>query len=301
MSAGYAELLLAADPENIELRSELVEMLIERGEFSRALKHLADWQGGDEQARRFYNLVLDGRMATVRHDEQAILAARQRLAEFDLTGLSPDQQTQLADLALALGLPARAADLHLAMAQVEGPDQQAHQLAAARWYLAAEQPADAAVIYQQLAEQARTVEGRRQFALLAYNGFLAADQAAVASEYAVQLLDSGSLETLGDDWWLRSVQTAQGAMRFDLATRLAEHWPGPSPTVWPPCKRDSIWRWRQATRPRPGRSAKTCWNSRRPVPSCCADGPVGAVAWQTRSGAGLLGRLSGYGGGCRSA
>ena len=224
VSAGYAELLLAADPENIELRSELVEMLIERGEFSRALKHLADWQGGDEQARRFYNLVLDGRMATVRHDEQAILAARQRLAEFDLTGLSPDQQTQLADLALALGLPARAADLHLAMAQVEGPDQQAHQLAAARWYLAAEQPADAAVIYQQLAEQARTVEGRRQFALLAYNGFLAADQASVASEYAVQLLDSGSLETLGDDWWLRSVQTAQGAMRFDLATRLAEHW-----------------------------------------------------------------------------
>ncbi|WVM92361.1 hypothetical protein ULG90_22725 [Halopseudomonas pachastrellae] len=49
VSAGYAELLLAADPENIELRSELVEMLIERGEFSRALKHLADWQGGDNR------------------------------------------------------------------------------------------------------------------------------------------------------------------------------------------------------------------------------------------------------------
>ena len=33
VSVGYAELLLAADPGNIELRSELVEMLIERGEF----------------------------------------------------------------------------------------------------------------------------------------------------------------------------------------------------------------------------------------------------------------------------
>ena len=48
--------------------------------------------------------------------------------------------------------------------------------------------------YQQLADQARTVEGRRQFALLAYNGLLAADQAQAASVYAVQLLDSGSFQ-----------------------------------------------------------------------------------------------------------
>ena len=229
VSVGYAELLLTAEPENIELRAELVEMLIERGEFSRALRHLSDWQGGDEQLRRFYNLVLDGRMATVRRDEQAIAQARQRLAAFDLTGLTPAQQTELAELALALGMPGRAADLHLALAQAEGPDRQTHQLAAARWYLAAERPAEASAIYQQLAETARTVEGRRQFAKLAYDGLLAADQAEAASLYAVQLLDSGSLSSLGDDWWLPSVQVAQGARRYDLATRLAEHWRAQEP------------------------------------------------------------------------
>ncbi|WVM92362.1 hypothetical protein ULG90_22730 [Halopseudomonas pachastrellae] len=163
-------------------------------------------------------------MATVRHDEQAILAARQRLAEFDLTGLSPDQQTQLADLALALGLPARAADLHLAMAQVEGPDQQAHQLAAARWYwLRSSRPMPLLYISNWPSRRV-PLRGAGSLHCWLTTVFLAADQAAVASEYAVQLLDSGSLETLGDDWWLRSVQTAQGAMRFDLATRLAEHW-----------------------------------------------------------------------------
>ena len=56
VSANYAELLLAARPDDGELRVQLIEALTHLGDFERARRHLREWPNPDPQQLQFYSL-----------------------------------------------------------------------------------------------------------------------------------------------------------------------------------------------------------------------------------------------------
>lgn len=224
ISVNYAELLLAADPDNNELRAELVEMLISLGRFYDALTHLKSWQGGDPLIKRYYNLLLDGNVAIIRKDQADIDQARQSLQEMDYAPLSIEQQRALASLALELGDPLMAARLFDTLAQLLPEERKAMLMRAARWSLAGNAPEEAALVYQSLVGQVETPEEKLFFIRKSYDAWLAAGQAGQATAYVLKALGDHPDVYPSDSWLNQAVGYAVGAMRFDLAQQLVDYW-----------------------------------------------------------------------------
>lgn len=83
MSASYAEVLLAAHPENNELRTQLLDLLIQLGDYPRAEKHLAEWPQADPALKSYYRLQLDALALTNSTDGPALQALAERFKAFD--------------------------------------------------------------------------------------------------------------------------------------------------------------------------------------------------------------------------
>tara|TARA_R110000751_G_scaffold68768_1_gene139881 strand:+ start:302 stop:3853 length:3552 start_codon:yes stop_codon:yes gene_type:complete len=224
ISVNYAELLLAADPANYELRAELVEMLIKLGRFYDALTHLKAWQGGDPLVKNYYNLLLDGKVAIIREDPADVALARERLQALDYEPLSIDQQRSLAMLALELGDPLMAARLFDILAQRLPEERKPMLMRAARWSLAGNAPEEAALVYQSLVEEVQTPKEKLFFIRKSHDAWLAAGEAGMAATYLLKALREYPEVYPSDSWLNQAVGYAVGAMRYDLAQQLVDYW-----------------------------------------------------------------------------
>ncbi|WP_341707431.1 tetratricopeptide repeat protein [Halopseudomonas sp.] len=224
VSASYAELLLAAEPDNVALRAELVEMLIQLGEFDRAGALLDSWQGGSQADRQFYGLLLNVNAAIVSEDPARITAAQALMAVFDVEALSSDQQRELAELALQIDLPALAADMYFRLAESERQERLTLLASSARWYLAAGDQRSAAKVYQQLAAEAQSASLRSQYAISAYDAMAASGNVEQATAYLLAQAEHVDLSAWPAQRWSDSVAIAEGAMRHDLARQLNDLW-----------------------------------------------------------------------------
>ncbi|SDS95703.1 Tetratricopeptide repeat-containing protein [Halopseudomonas sabulinigri] len=224
VSVSYAELLLAADPGNDELRAQLVEMLINLGRFYDALTHLKAWEGGDPLTKRYYNLLLDGNVAIVRQDKADMALARQQLEALDYSALGIKQQRALATLALELGEPLIAARLFDSLAQRLPAERKPMLMRAARWSMAGNAPAEAALVYQSLVKQVQTPKEKLFFIRKAHDAWLAAGQPGQAASYTLQALREYPDVEPSDSWLQQAVGYAVGAMRYDLAEQLVAYW-----------------------------------------------------------------------------
>jgi len=224
VSVNYAELLLNADPGDVTLRAELVDMLIQLGDLDRAAKYLQGWSGANMPLKHFYELVLNLTRATVNDDPVVMSSAQASLAVFDTSDLSVSQQRQLAELALAVGMPQIAAKLYATLADAIPAEREELLLASARWYLAAGDQHSAGIIYQRLAAHSDSPEQRRDYAKLAYDTMVAGGESEQASIYLLDQLAQGAMAAPLTDWWSRSVIVAQGALRHDLADQLSASW-----------------------------------------------------------------------------
>ncbi|MEF9673419.1 tetratricopeptide repeat protein, partial [Pseudomonas sp. PCH446] len=101
VSASYAEVLLAAHPQNSELRTQLLDLLIQLGEYPRAEKHLADWPQADSTLKTYYRLQLDALALNTSSDSAALRALAERFKAFDYKSLPTPQLEHLAPLALS--------------------------------------------------------------------------------------------------------------------------------------------------------------------------------------------------------
>lgn len=202
VSAGYAEVLLGAYPEDQKLRTQLLDLLLQLNHFDRAQKHLDEWPSPDPVLKPFYQLALDAQVmaskansaasttttttataaAPVTDADREALAGRFRA--FDYKAL-PDAQLQtLSRLALASGVPAVAADSFVELSKRQ-PEQATSWLEqAAKWYLASEQPGKAAAIYVQLLEGSQDPALRQQYLVAAFKDLVATDR----GEEAIELL-----------------------------------------------------------------------------------------------------------------
>lgn len=150
VSANYAELLLAAHPEDAKLRLELIQLLIDLGEYERAARHLRDWEHPDAAQVAYYQLEIEILQALQKADPQLLQAARERLLAFDQSTLSIDQLKRLARHALALELPVHAAQIYQLLAERDAEQRREHLKEAGRWYLAGNRPQLAGEIFHQL-------------------------------------------------------------------------------------------------------------------------------------------------------
>ena len=173
VSVNYAELLLNADPGDVTLRAELVDMLIQLGELDTAAEYLQGWSGGNMPLKHFYELVLNLTRATVNDDPVVMSSAQASLAVFDTSDLSESQQRKLAELALAVDMPQIAAKLYATLADEVPAERKALLLESARWYLAAGDQRSAGIVYQRLAEQADSPQQRHDYVKLAYDTLVA--------------------------------------------------------------------------------------------------------------------------------
>ena len=224
VSANYAELLLAAHPEDAKLRLELIQLLIDLGEYERAARHLRDWEHPDAAQVAYYQLEIEILQALQKADPQLLQAARERLLAFDQSTLSIDQLKRLARHALALELPAHAAQIYQLLAERDAEQRREHLKEAGRWYLAGNRPQLAGEIFHQLMLGSERPEERLHYLRESYAALLAAGQGERAS-----LLLADELERLQDmpldpAWLAQGVQVAMGSQRYDLADRMVLLW-----------------------------------------------------------------------------
>lgn len=224
VSASYAELLLNADPDNVELRVDLLDQLIQLGKFSRAQEHLHGWRGDESDLKAFYELVVDANIAIVNQSQTELAAARQRIADFPYHGLSPARQTQLLGLALALGLPGTAADIQTNLADIQPSERSQLLASAAQHYVAAGQQKEAAQQFAILANEADSPEQAAVWMWSVVDAFVAAEAPDEAAVYLLEQLDAQRAVAFSDAQWERAIALAQGAQRLDLAEQLAVHW-----------------------------------------------------------------------------
>ena len=227
VSANYAELLLQAHPENNELRIRLIELLIKLGDFVKARHYLAEVKSGELPGMPFYDVELDVLEALA--EPAGIPAERthalvERLGALDKDSLPTPLLSRLAEHALALNAPLVAAQTYAKLAARE-PEQRGKWLEeAARWYLAAGHPEQAAPLYLDLAELPGQEALRREHLEQAFKSLLAADHAGQAAELLALHLQELA-DNPADIAWLESgVHAAQGALRFDLATAFLDRW-----------------------------------------------------------------------------
>jgi len=224
VSANYAELLLTAHPDDDHLRLQLIDLLIRLGDYAKARKHLENWPTPVAEVYAYYRLELDALEAATSEDATVRQALVERLKGFDHRKLSLPQLQSLARLALTLQAPAFAATVFEEIADRD-PSQRTDSLkSAAQWYLAGEQPGQAADIYLQLRKDSQQAAERRGYAQLAFNSLLAAGRGAQAAQVLADELDQLKDPQTDAAWLEQGVDVAMGNQRFDLAQRFLEQW-----------------------------------------------------------------------------
>ena len=147
VSASYAEVLLASRPEDDELRIDLVQLLVDLGQYSRARRHLLGWVDPDIVQMEYYRLQIDALSALHGNDPSRLEPARAQLMAFDHRQLPVDQARNWAELALRMEMPWLAADVYHSLALRVPDEHQPYLKRAARWYLASGQSGKAAMVY----------------------------------------------------------------------------------------------------------------------------------------------------------
>ena len=224
VSANYAELLLAAHPEDDQLRVQLVQLLIQLGDYPKARLHLDNWAEPQPALQAFYRLELDALEATKAGDPAVQAQLVKRLEALD-QGLLPVAQLQdLARLALSVQAPALAARVFEVIAKREPQQRSASLLAAAQWHLAGEQPGRAADIYLQLKQGVHSAEQRRPYARQAFDSLLAAGRGEEAAQVLAEELEGLKDPQTDPPWLEQGVKVAVQSKRFDLAQRILGQW-----------------------------------------------------------------------------
>ncbi|AWM90174.1 biofilm formation protein PelB [Pseudomonas sp. 31-12] len=224
VSANYAELLLAAHPDDDQLRLQLVDLLIRLGDYPKARQHLENWPKPVVELQAYYRLELDALEAAKVDDPVAQKALIERLKSFDHRLLPLPQLQNLAKLALTLQAPAFAASVYEEIADRDPAQRIAALKSAAQWYLAGEQPGRAADIYLLLKQDSQQASERREYAQLAFNSLLAAGRGEQAARVLVDELDQLKDPQTDSPWLEQGVDVAVGSKRFDLAQRFLDQW-----------------------------------------------------------------------------
>ncbi|MFO7705369.1 MAG: tetratricopeptide repeat protein [Halopseudomonas sp.] len=222
VSARYAEVLLALRPENDKLRLDLIQLLIDRGQYSRARRHLLDWEKADSVQQEYYQRTIDALSALHDKEPERLAPARAQILAFDHGQLSVEQTQSWAELALQMELPRLAADIYHALARRVPEDRLSNLERAARWYLASGQSRKAARVYLDIMAASEKVEDRHYYLRRAYDELLAAD----AGDRAFKLLvkEREQLTAADVPWLEQGLQMAMGSQRLDLAALLVARW-----------------------------------------------------------------------------
>lgn len=224
VSANYAELLLAAHPDDDHLRIQLVDLLIRLGEYTKARQYLEAWPKPQPETQAYYRLELASLVAEKSNDLIAQQALVDRLNSVDYRKLPVPLLQKLAKLALVLQAPAFAAGVY---EEIAGRDPKLHNdslEAAAQWYMASEQPGRAAQIYLQLRRDSQDAAERRKYAQMAFNGLLSAgreDDAAQVLSDELTLLNNPQTDAA---WLEQGVDVAVASKHFALAQRVLNQW-----------------------------------------------------------------------------
>lgn len=224
VSASYAEVLLVSRPEDSELRLDLIQLLIDLGQFDRARRHLLGWEQPDQKLMKYYRLKIDALAALHGSDAAELARVREQLTGFDHASLPVPLAHDWAELALRMQMPGLAADVYLALAAREPDQQLANLKMAARWYLASEQGGKAAMVYLDILAASDSLEDRRYYLRRAYDALMAVggeDQASRLLVSEQELLRDSDEDA---EWLQRAVQVAMRAQRMDLATALIDRW-----------------------------------------------------------------------------
>ncbi|SDS01675.1 Tetratricopeptide repeat-containing protein [Halopseudomonas xinjiangensis] len=224
VSANYAELLVAARPEEGNRRVELIELLVYLGEYERARQQLQAWPDPDREEAGYLDLHIAIAQALSATDATRLDEASGRLQTYDSSALSIARQQRLADDALKLGLPLVAADLYRRLADRQ-PERRAALLEqSATWYLAGNRPAQAAQVYLEMLHAAGDAEQRPALVRRAYDGLVAVGEHAEASRLLVGEMEQLPVNEALSSWLGQGLKVAMGAQRLDLAGRIVEYW-----------------------------------------------------------------------------
>ncbi|VVO46190.1 tetratricopeptide repeat protein [Pseudomonas fluorescens] len=224
VSANYAELLLAAHPDDDHLRMQLIDLLIRLGEYDKARRHLEAWPHPKAEVQAFYRLQLDALVAESSNDLIAQQALVERMKTFDHRKLPTPQLQTLAKLALELQAPAFAAGVFEEIANREPKLRTESLRSAAQWYMAGEQPGRAADIYQQLKREAQVGAERREFAKLAFDSLLSAGRGDQAAQVLADELPQLTNPQTDIAWLEQGVDVAVANKRFELAQQVLKQW-----------------------------------------------------------------------------
>ena len=224
VSASYAEVLLASRPEDDKLRMDLVQLLVDLGQYSRARRHLLGWENPDLIQLEYYRLKIDALSALHGEDPSRLGPARAQLIGFDHGKLSVDQARAWADMALQMDMPWLAADVYHALA-LRVPEKHLFYLKrAARWYLASGQSGKAAMVYLDILAASESIEDRRYYLRRAYDALLAVGAGDQASRLLVRERDELTDSDADAAWLEQGMQMAIGSQRMDLASILVARW-----------------------------------------------------------------------------
>ncbi|NUT78209.1 tetratricopeptide repeat protein [Pseudomonas sp. C1C7] len=224
VSANYAELLLAAHPDDDHLRMQLIDLLIRLGEYEKARRHLEAWPNPTADMQAFYRLQIDALVAETSNDLIAQQALVERFKTFDHRKLPTPQLQTLAKLALELQAPAFAAGVYEEIADREPKLRTESLKSAAHWFMAGEQPGHAADIYQQLKREAKDATERREFSKLAFDSLLSAGRGEQAAQVLADELPQLTNPQTDVAWLEQGVDVAVANKRFDLAQRVLAQW-----------------------------------------------------------------------------
>jgi hypothetical protein len=219
VSLNYAQLLLAAHPEDWQLRVRLIEQLLQVGDYATARQHLLQWPQPDPIMQGFYLAQIDALSLPPGADPAPRLA---RLNALDGQQLSLAQLHSLAQAQLLLGSPASAAKTYAQLAERDAAQRQRWLLSQAQWALAANDPAQAASAYVALEQSNTDVPLKRQYLHQAFKHFVAANQGARAVALLMPrlaTLDSDALALLE-----QGVDVAIAHQLNDNAQALLQQW-----------------------------------------------------------------------------
>lgn len=224
VSASYAEVLLSAHPNSTELRTQLLDLLIQLGDYPRAEKHLAEWPNPDPTLQAYYRLELDAQALSQSTDAAQLKALAERFKAFDYQKLPSAQLERLASLALTAQAPGLAADAYVELARRDPAQRDKWLVDAAKWYMASEQPGRAADIYVQMLNDSKQPEERRQHLQEAFKGLVAADRGAQAAELLAKELSAQPDAEFDPVLLDQGVDVAMAHDRRDLAELFFNEW-----------------------------------------------------------------------------
>ena len=224
VSASYAEVLLAAHPENSELRTQLLDLLIQLGEYPQAEKHLADWPQADPTLKTYYRLQLDALALNNSSDSPALQALAERFKAFDYKPLPTPQLEHLTTFALSSQAPGLAADAYTELASRDPQQRDQWSAEAAKWYLASGQPGRAADLYIGLLNDSQKPEERSPLLQAAFKGLVAADRGDQAAELLAKELKAHPDAQFDPVLLDQGVDVAVAHNRVDLAEQFFTEW-----------------------------------------------------------------------------